>query len=138
MIRAATSDDLTRLVDLESLCFGTAAWGPQLLGAAVRAGEVLMIEGDGFAIVRVVAEVADLDRIAVHPDRRGRGVARELLVAVLEHARSAGALRIMLEVAADNTAAIALYDGAGFAEIHRRRRYYRDGVDALVMQLPLR
>jgi len=138
MIRAGTSDDLTRLIELESLCFATEAWGSGLLDAALRAGEVLMVDADGYAVVRVVAEVADLDRIAVHPERRGEGLGRELLAAVMEHAESEGAVRIMLEVAASNTTAIALYGRAGFAEIHRRRRYYPDGVDAVVMELSLR
>jgi ribosomal protein S18 acetylase RimI-like enzyme len=40
---------------------------------------------------------------------------------------------MLLEVSAGNEPAIALYEQAGFAEIDRRRRYYRDGSDALVL-----
>jgi ribosomal-protein-alanine N-acetyltransferase len=44
---------------------------------------------------------------------------------------------VLLEVRADNPRAQALYRRFGFVHIHTRRRYYRDGVDALIMQLPL-
>jgi [ribosomal protein S18]-alanine N-acetyltransferase len=37
-------------------------------------------------------------------------------------------------VRADNLAAIAFYRREGFAEIARRRSYYVDGTDAVVMQ----
>jgi ribosomal-protein-alanine N-acetyltransferase len=45
---------------------------------------------------------------------------------------------VLLEVRADNGPALAFYARTGFAEIHRRRRYYRDGTDAIVLELDLR
>ena len=45
-----------------------------------------------------------------------------------------GAERLILEVSAGNDAARALYRGAGFTEIGRRRAYYPDGSDALVLE----
>jgi ribosomal-protein-alanine N-acetyltransferase len=41
---------------------------------------------------------------------------------------------MFLEVAEANAAARALYAAAGFAEVGRRRRYYADGGDALVLR----
>ena len=44
----------------------------------------------------------------------------------------------MLEVRADNAAAIGLYERAGYAVLSTRRRYYQPGdVDALVMRKTL-
>lgn len=41
----------------------------------------------------------------------------------------------MLEVRADNAAAIGLYDRAGYTVVSTRRRYYQPGdIDALVMR----
>jgi ribosomal-protein-alanine N-acetyltransferase len=40
---------------------------------------------------------------------------------------------MLLEVGARNLAALALYTDEGFVEIDRRRRYYRDDEDAVVM-----
>jgi len=45
---------------------------------------------------------------------------------------------VMLEVRADNAAALALYGSTGYRVLTRRRGYYRpDGVDALVMRRTL-
>lgn len=41
-----------------------------------------------------------------------------------------------LEVRAGNAAAVALYRRLGFEEVGRRRRYYADGSDALLMTRP--
>ena len=40
---------------------------------------------------------------------------------------------MLLEVSAANAGAIAFYEAHGFARIDVRRRYYRDGSDAVVM-----
>jgi [ribosomal protein S18]-alanine N-acetyltransferase len=44
---------------------------------------------------------------------------------------------MLLEVAAGNAPARALYAAAGFAEVGKRRRYYPDGSDALVLAAAL-
>lgn len=75
----------------------------------------------------------DLMNIAVRADRRGRGLARRLLEAVLRSARRAGAERVVLEVRDGNEAAIALYRSLGFQPVGRRRRYYEGKADALIM-----
>jgi ribosomal-protein-alanine N-acetyltransferase len=46
-------------------------------------------------------------------------------------------VEVLLEVRADNPRAQALYVRFGFEQIHVRRRYYRDGTDALIMRLTL-
>ncbi len=135
MIRAGTAADLALLVDLESRCFGSASWGSGLLEAALTADQVLVTTaGDGYAIVRVVADTADLDRIAVLDESRRRGVGSMLLEAALDRAARQGATRVLLEVADDNAAAVRLYDREGFVEIHRRPGYYPSGAAAIVME----
>ena len=48
-------------------------------------------------------------------------------------AANAGAARLFLEVSEVNAPALALYEAAGYAEIGRRKAYYRDGSDARVL-----
>ena len=55
-----------------------------------------------------------VDNIAVHPDFRGKGVARNLLNDVFQYYNDRGALRFTLEVDTQNTAAIKLYEKLGF------------------------
>ncbi|HET8995878.1 MAG TPA: ribosomal-protein-alanine acetyltransferase, partial [Acetobacteraceae bacterium] len=48
-----------------------------------------------------------------------------------------GAATLTLEVAVDNAAARRLYESTGFTQVGRRKRYYADGSDALVLQVAL-
>jgi ribosomal-protein-alanine N-acetyltransferase len=92
----------------------------------------------GFALGRAQADQAEILTIAVRPGARGQGVGRALVNALLAEAAKRGALELFLEVAEPNAAARALYAGAGAKEVGRRRRYYADGADALVLRLPLK
>ena len=101
-----------------------------------------LIEGDGgFALIRTIAGEAELLTIAVTPDRRGHGIGKAILLQALDCARTREAEQIFLEVAADNQAAIRLYEGAGFVQTGQRPQYYRkpDGtrVDAVLLAMPL-
>ena len=101
----------------------------------------LIGDSSGFAIGQVVLDEAELLTLAVDPDRRRRGVGREILQSFLRTAQKRGARRVFLEVASANEAGIGLYQTAGFAEIGRRKGYYRAGdgttQDAIVMQIQL-
>ena len=142
-VRAATPEDAAGIAALEALCFGKDAWTPPLvvseLTGADRGSLVATEDGGlvGYAMTLASGDVVDLLRIAVHPERRRQGVARTLLQAVLAQASRTPAERVLLEVRVGNDAARAFYAAAGFAEIARRRGYYRDGSDALVLALPL-
>jgi ribosomal-protein-alanine N-acetyltransferase len=73
------------------------------------------------------SEESELYRIAVLPEYRGQGIAKELLVRFLMHCAG----DTFLEVRSKNTAAIALYKSAGFNEVGCRKGYYGDD-DALL------
>lgn len=140
MTRPATPDDVEAIAAIEQQCFGSAAWSASLLhDEVVGERHVVVVSDDrtGYAAITVAGDVADLDRIAVLPASRGRGRARELLADVVDRARDLGVDRMLLEVAADNTAAIGLYEADGFETISTRRGYYPGGVDANVMQLDI-
>lgn len=72
--------------------------------------------------------------VAVDPDIRGAGVGRLLVEKVLEECRCNGASFVSLEVRESNFSAIGLYRKMGFAEMGRRKRYYENGEDALMME----
>ena len=56
-----------------------------------------------------------------------------MLARLCEELGSLGISRLFLDVAESNTSARALYDAAGFAQTGRRRAYYADGDDAILM-----
>ncbi|MFN4024569.1 MAG: ribosomal protein S18-alanine N-acetyltransferase [Hyphomonas sp.] len=90
-----------------------------------------------FALTKEVAGEADLLTIATDPAVRRRGLAAELVGALIVELEAAGLSRLTLEVAEDNLAARGLYARFGFAEDGRRPRYYVAGrdvpVDAVLM-----
>lgn len=91
----------------------------------------------GFAMGRVAAGEAEVLTLAVRPAARRAGLGRGLMQALLAEAAQQGATELFLEVAESNAAARALYAALGAAEAGRRRRYYPDGGDALVLRLTL-
>ena len=92
-----------------------------------------------FALVRVIADEAELLTIATHPDYLRQGLALRCMANWQEQARLRGAAKAFLEVAEDNSAACALYVKCGFVHIATRPAYYNRSplrsVDAIVMQL---
>jgi ribosomal-protein-alanine N-acetyltransferase len=109
--------------------FGEAWNASQCLGVLGLPGVWLLVAtiGDdavGFALSRKVVDEAELLLVAVDPEHRGAGVGRGLLGRVLADAAAAGVRRVHLEMREGNPAE-HLYDKFGFAEVGRRRDYYR-------------
>lgn len=144
IIAMAGAADLDAIEALESEGFDIArwsrdAWASELVTAdrhvlVARAPEGVV----GVATFQTVADVADLHRVVVATTHRGRGIARRLVTAGIEWAEGMGAERMLLEVAVDNTAALALYEHFGFELVGRRADYYAPGHDALVLERSLR
>jgi [ribosomal protein S18]-alanine N-acetyltransferase len=96
---------------------------------------------DGLLLASVVLPDAEILNVFVHPDRRGRGIAKNLLAAALQRFRAGGAQRVWLEVRESNAAALHIYEAAGFRVTGRRREYYpvlgKKSEDALVLESTL-
>lgn len=93
----------------------------------------------GYIGLRFHPGVAHIATFAIHPDWRGRGLGKYLLLVALEKAIAAGARTITLEVRVSNRVAQKLYSDVGFQRVGLYRGYYRDGEDAWTMALgPLR
>ncbi len=141
MIRPATPDDSAAIMAIEHDAFGDDAWSDALVDLELTAPGRIVIGAEqdealvGYASAAVIADVADLTRIAVRPAERRHGVARALLAALQEQSVERGAERMMLEVADTNEPALAFYVASGFVEVARRRDYYGSGIDAVVMEL---
>lgn len=91
----------------------------------------------GLALSRVAADEAELLTIGVLPPSRRRGIAQRLIDDVVCEAAGRGAQRLFLEVSVRNVPALGLYRRLGAVEVGRRRRYYPDGGDALILALPI-
>ena len=138
-IREALAADVEVVAALERALFQADAWSTDAVAEELTGPDRVALLGlpaggpaevTGYAVARAAGEVWDLQRLGVDPGHRRQGVARALLAGLRE--RTGGAT-MMLEVAAGNQPALAFYVAEGFAEVDRRRRYYRSGEDAVVM-----
>lgn len=136
------------LAALHARAFADGAERPwsldELAALADGAGVTVLAAGeppDGFAMLRVAADEAELLTLAVDPDRRRAGLGRALLDAAMDGAARQGAAAMLLEVASGALAAQALYRAAGFVVVGRRKTYHahpgRPREDALVMRRAL-
>jgi ribosomal protein S18 acetylase RimI-like enzyme len=75
---------------------------------------------DGFALMRfrpsyyAAASECYLAELYVVPEKRGQGIGRKLMAAVLDAARARGATHIDLNTSEDDRGARALYESLGF------------------------
>jgi len=137
--RLATLDDLPAIAALDAECFGNP-WSCDVYGQELARpfARLRLLEHAGVVVglscAWIVADEAHLLRIATLAHARRAGVGRVLLRAVLDEATAAGCLHVLLEVAAGNVPAVALYEAFGFRPIGRRKGYYAHPPDdALVM-----
>lgn len=134
--------DVPALAALEVELFAHDAWSEptwwaELAGRPRRDYVVLTDAGGvlGYAGLDHGGDVADVMTVAVAPRGRGQGLGRLLLAELERRAADRGAASVLLEVRADNAAALALYERTGYVVLSTRRRYYQPGdVDALVMR----
>jgi [ribosomal protein S18]-alanine N-acetyltransferase len=82
-----------------------------------------------------VADEIHVLNVATSPQRRRTGLARALLVRVIEIGRAEHTRHVLLEVRRSNRGAIALYRAVGFFAMGVRTNYYPDGEDAVEMVL---
>lgn len=142
LLRPAIAADVNEIVRIERASFADP-WSEEsfrrILGGQSAIFQVIVMAPEnrlaGYIIAFTIAPDAELLNVAVDPTYRGRGLAGQMLDAVLIQLGASGVRTAYLEVRESNRAARALYGSRGFKEIGRRRNYYRRPVeDALVMR----
>lgn len=127
---------------LDAELFGATAWSAETFWSELARPESRWytgaFDGDrlcGYAGLMVTDGQGDVQTLAVSPQARRSRLGSRLLQALLGEAQKREAVSMLLEVRADNAAAIGLYTQAGFERIAIRRGYYQpEGQDAHVMQ----
>lgn len=143
-LREMTAADIPAVHELERRLFPVDAWPLQMFVTELAHSEtrryvVAELTGQivGYAGLMCIRPIADVQTIAVVPEQEGKGIGSALLTELIRESLLRRAEDVLLEVRADNPRAQQLYRRYGFEQIHVRRRYYRDGVDALIMRLRL-
>lgn len=140
VFRRAVPADAEAIANIERLSF-PKPWSLDLIETSLSPGfgaRFVVAEFKGEVVAYIGARcIADSEyeiaNVAVLPRFRRRGIASGLLAALIDMAEAEGAYDISLEVRPSNEAALTLYDGFGFRAEGRRKGYYSDGEDALIM-----
>jgi ribosomal-protein-alanine N-acetyltransferase len=117
-------------------------WSEGIFRDCLRVGyvcRVVEMSGDmaGYGIMSVGAGEAHVLNVCVREEYRCRGLARKMLLYLLDRARTAGMYEAFLEVRPSNTPAARLYRSLGFEQVGIRRGYYQAAVgreDAQVLR----
>ena len=143
-VREMSDADIDAVIRLEKAALGSA-WTPDAYrrerenpAAIYLVAEEPERELIGYGGLWVVFEEAHITALAVAPEKRGKGVGRAVLLAMLTEALSRGAEKAFLEVRPSNAPAQNLYASLGFVKTAVRKRYYPDnGEDADLLTLDM-
>jgi ribosomal-protein-alanine N-acetyltransferase len=143
--RLANAFDLPVFVSLDKELFPYSPWSASQYKEEFSSPTrhfVVAVDADkniiGYAgVFAPGATEADILTVGVVPERRGKGVAKELMALITHWAKEQGSTAMMLEVKTDNLQAIGLYESLGYSTLNVRKDYFGAGLDAQVMRLEL-
>jgi ribosomal-protein-alanine N-acetyltransferase len=141
-IRSAALKDVPAILALEQQAPAAAHWTREQYRQLVSSGVVLVAEGAGelcgFVCAQAIAGEWEIENVVVAAGFLRRGIAGELMRALIQRAKNAAASAILLEVRESNLAARGLYEKHRFREVGRRPAYYKEPLeDAILYTLRL-
>jgi ribosomal protein S18 acetylase RimI-like enzyme len=121
-LRTASVGDIDALVGLweaAGLGFRRHLVRPELINLLQHHPDpVMVIEVDGSPVASIMGTFDGrrgwVNRLATHPDHRGRGLARRLLLELEARLRAKGCRKLNLLVEPDNAGIVAFYERYGY------------------------
>ncbi len=144
-IRPATSDDIQAVLEIERQCM-PAPWTEEHFRSEFDKpySRFLVITDDetdsivaGFIVYWLMFDECQILDVAVALQYRGMGYGKKLVRQAVSEALKKGLKKAVLDVRVSNDPAIQLYQGIGFTITQKRKKFYTDGEDAYLMELPI-
>ena len=88
----------------------------------------------GVCVIHKIYDEAEIRYLSVHPSYKRRGLGKKLIYKIFKECKNENIKRIFLEVSTKNKHALSFYDNLGFKTICIRKKYYKDGSDALLKE----
>ena len=140
-VRPATLNDLSRLVELENVCFDSDRLSRRSFRHFLTSTNCFLVAGSegevlGYILVLLHqgTHLARIYSLAVDPRQQGRGLAQALIEHAEKSCVAVGRITMRLEVRKDNHNAIRLYERMGYHSFGEYHDYYEDHADALRLQ----
>ena len=88
----------------------------------------------GICVFHKIYDEVEIRYLTVHPAYKRRGLGKKLIYRILKYCKHENIKKIFLEVSLNNKQALYFYDYLGFETISIRKKYYRNGSDALLKE----
>lgn len=135
-----TDAHTAQVAALEKTCFSLPWSEKAIIGELTNPLALWLVALDGEVLAGYIGSQsvmgeADMMNIAVLPQYRRQGIAKELVCRLIQHLREKEVYSLTLEVRASNEGAINLYHSLGFCQAGRRPNYYSaPKEDALILR----
>lgn len=136
-IRKASNKDINLLSRLEKECF-VDSWNSTMIKSSMEnIGEFYIAEINdivvGYYCVMNLDTECELLRICISKQYRKKGLGTQLMKKFVSYSQTRGWQKIFLEVSDQNSIAIDMYKKLNFDTVTKRKNYYSNGDDALMM-----
>ncbi len=128
------------MLNIEKKCFPDEPWTRKMFESELEnmiSAFLVGVDESGAAVcfggMWLIADIAEITNIAVDPDFRRLGLGQRTLSLLCGICRERGVSQMNLEVRDGNDAAIGLYEKFGFEPVGRRKKYYDNKFDAILM-----
>lgn len=137
-IRAAVSDDVDRIMELEEGSIPHPWQREEIEKLITQDNKCAFVTEKGGRVVcyigcDIVFDEGNIGNLVTDEKERGKGLATSLMKHLLASLKERGVRIVYLEVEGTNTAAIAVYKKCGFKTYNIRRGYYGVDRDAMMM-----
>ena len=137
-----TQRHLTDVYEISKEEFGSSSWSLQLFEQELiennRFSYVITDNGRAVSFINVLEcegeQGKEFNILNIASKEKHKGYATKLLQEVLNKAKVEGIVNVWLEVDAKNVPALNLYEKLGFKKIAVRKKYYKNGSDALILR----
>ena len=136
--KVLTDDLLPAVLALDQICLG-GLWTEAGYRREIESpnSDLLVLLANqsviGLGCLWAILDEAHITTLAIHPDYHQQYLGQFLLIQLLQRAHQRVLTHATLEVRASNHKALNLYQKFGFQTAGRRKRYYQDGEDALIL-----
>tara|TARA_Y100000994_G_scaffold246828_1_gene250904 strand:- start:4932 stop:5366 length:435 start_codon:yes stop_codon:yes gene_type:complete len=89
----------------------------------------------GYLMAELILDEIHIHNIVVKKECRSKSIAKDMISHIISRAQKGSKNKICLEVSSSNMPALNLYSRLGFRKVGIRKKYYQDGMDAILMTL---
>jgi len=139
LIQPITFNDLNEILEIETASFKDP-WTQGMFIREIGSNNFYVLRGKnsnqlfGYFGYWQIFDEFHITNLAVALEYRCQGIGSFILNHLLSEAKRKNCHRIILEVRATNSPAQKLYSKFGFAIVGKRKKYYPDGEDALILE----